>query len=119
MSKDVYEVEKILDKRMHNNKAYYYVKWAGFPDSEATWEPINNLKTCKELIREYNKHSFSDVTKSTQITKIIDFTSAKKTKNGIVFTALKRNGETFEVPLDVARNMYPSKLVDFLLQYVK
>jgi len=34
---DVYEIEKIIKKRMKNGQPEYYVKWAGFSSSENSW----------------------------------------------------------------------------------
>jgi hypothetical protein len=33
----------------------YLVKWENYPEWEATWEPINNLKQAKEAINEYEE----------------------------------------------------------------
>jgi len=48
-----YEVEKILDKRKHYGKLQYLIQWKGYPLSEASWEPIENLN-CPDLIEEFN-----------------------------------------------------------------
>ena len=49
-----YEVEQILDKRKHYGKTQYLIKWKGYPLSEASWEPEENLN-CPELLEEFNK----------------------------------------------------------------
>jgi len=51
-----YEVEKILDKRKHYGKIQYLIKWKGYPLSEASWEPENNLN-CPDLLEEFNKNN--------------------------------------------------------------
>ena len=32
MSDDVYDVEKVIKTRKHNDQVEYYVKWRGYPD---------------------------------------------------------------------------------------
>ena len=39
---DEFEVEKILEQRGQR----YLVKWKGYPHSENTWEPRQNLRNC-------------------------------------------------------------------------
>ncbi|KAL8431263.1 hypothetical protein ACSSS7_005411 [Eimeria intestinalis] len=39
----IYEVESILDQRGEGDTARYLVKWKGFAESDATWEPLANL----------------------------------------------------------------------------
>ena len=49
-----YEVEWIVDKRLHYRKVQYLVKWKGYPDYENTWEPLSNLSNASDIIREYD-----------------------------------------------------------------
>lgn len=49
-----FTVEKILDKRMKNGKTEYLIKWEGYPDSENTWEPQDNLD-CPDIISGFEE----------------------------------------------------------------
>ncbi|KAL6161700.1 hypothetical protein ACJBU6_00803 [Exserohilum turcicum] len=48
-------VEAIRDLRKIGRQWKYLVKWQGWPDSQNTWEPEENLTNCKSLIREYHR----------------------------------------------------------------
>ena len=49
-----YEVEKIIDMKQmgRRRKTYYLVKWKGYPTSDNSWEPRENIHV-DELIREF------------------------------------------------------------------
>jgi len=49
---DDYIVEKVVDKRYVKGKTQYLLKWKGYPHSENTWEPMENLD-CEELIKTF------------------------------------------------------------------
>ena len=57
--KEVYEVEKIIDKRLVKRgrekypKPEYLVKWKGYSTHEATWKREKELTMSKKLIQEY------------------------------------------------------------------
>jgi len=53
---EVYEVEKILEKRTKKGKTEYLIKWKGYEDeAENTWEPVANLD-CEDKIQEFEKN---------------------------------------------------------------
>ena len=54
-SEDLYEVERILDKRKSNKgKTEYLVQWKGYGREDATWEPEQHLVNCEECIHDFN-----------------------------------------------------------------
>ena len=56
---DIYYIERILDRRKVNGRLEYKIKWEGYPMSQSTWEPLENLKTAMELVEEYDMlHKF-------------------------------------------------------------
>lgn len=46
-------IEKILDLKFLEGKEYFYIKWKGWPDSENTWEPIEHLDNCPEVLKHF------------------------------------------------------------------
>ena len=52
---DIYYVERILDRRTVNGKLQYKIKWEDYPMNQSTWEPLENLETDIELVREYDR----------------------------------------------------------------
>jgi len=51
-----YEVEAVLNHRMfgHRRQVQYLIKWKGYPHSDNTWEPSENVHT-DGLIKVYHK----------------------------------------------------------------
>uniref|UniRef100_A0A6G1SGK5 Heterochromatin protein 1 n=1 Tax=Aceria tosichella TaxID=561515 RepID=A0A6G1SGK5_9ACAR len=55
-----YTVEAIRQKRKTKAGSYeYLIKWAGYPESDNTWEPLENLK-CPELIQKFNEQAANE-----------------------------------------------------------
>ena len=51
---DNFEVEKIMDRKIEKRKKFYLIKWLGYPESANTWEPLNNLKNIKNMVKEFD-----------------------------------------------------------------
>jgi len=52
-----YIISKILDKTIEDGKTLYLVKWKGFKDDEATWEPsktFDRTKDLKKMRKQFN-----------------------------------------------------------------
>jgi len=48
-----WEVEEIQDAKFTMNRLLFLVKWKGWPDSESSWEPEDNLVNSPEVIQEF------------------------------------------------------------------
>ena len=53
-----FEVEKIIDMKQmgRGRKTYYLVKWKGYPTSDNSWEPRENIHA-DELIKEFQNRA--------------------------------------------------------------
>ncbi len=51
---NLYEVEKILSRRVNNGKLQYKIKWKNYPINQSTWEPMENLTTVKEMLEDFD-----------------------------------------------------------------
>ena len=53
---EAYEVEEIRDKvRGDDGKYLYYVKWKGWESDTNTWEPVEHLEDCPEMLEEFER----------------------------------------------------------------
>ena len=48
-----YEVDYILNHRLHRRQMQYLVKWVGYPEHDASWEPEANLANATEILLQY------------------------------------------------------------------
>jgi hypothetical protein len=50
-----WEVEQILDKRVHRRKEQYLIKWKGYSDAHNSWEPKENIRAPALILAFNNK----------------------------------------------------------------
>jgi hypothetical protein len=63
--KELFVVERILDKRKQKNKIEYLIKWKNYGESENTWESANSF-LCPDLVQEYEEKYEKKETKEVQ-----------------------------------------------------
>jgi len=51
--KDEWVVEEVVDKRVRHGKTEYFLKWKNWPSSTNTWEPMEHLENCPELVEKF------------------------------------------------------------------
>ena len=41
---NIYVIETVLGKKVEKSKVFWKIKWLGFPNNQATWEPASNIQ---------------------------------------------------------------------------
>jgi RNase H-like domain found in reverse transcriptase/Reverse transcriptase (RNA-dependent DNA polymerase)/Integrase zinc binding domain/Ty3 transposon capsid-like protein/Chromo (CHRromatin Organisation MOdifier) domain len=49
-----YEVKEILDSRLRRNKIEYLIDWLGYGPEDRTWQTIDTLTNCVELVEAFH-----------------------------------------------------------------
>ena len=49
-SEPEWDVESIVDEKTTRRGVQYLVKWVGWPHESNTWEPLENLSGCPEVL---------------------------------------------------------------------
>lgn len=102
-----YTVEKVVDSRMKNGKKEYLLKWKGYPDSENTWEPMENLD-CPDLIAEFeDKKKKKELEKKRKSANGTDDGAAKKKKK----VADAKTTEEDNKPRGFDRGLQPERII--------
>nr|KAG5711227.1 hypothetical protein BaRGS_004871 [Batillaria attramentaria] len=52
---ELFEVEKIVSKKKLKGKTLYKVRWKGYPPSNDTWEPVDNLGQVLDMVEEFDE----------------------------------------------------------------
>jgi hypothetical protein len=48
-----FQVKSIRKKRDSKKNPQFLIKWQDYPEHDNTWEPLNHLDDCKDLIEEF------------------------------------------------------------------
>ncbi|XP_037492528.1 chromo domain-containing protein LHP1 isoform X2 [Jatropha curcas] len=52
-----FEIEAIRRKRVRKGQLQYLIKWRGWPETSNTWEPLENLQSCSDVIDAFEERS--------------------------------------------------------------
>lgn len=137
MDEKDYVVERILDKQIDSKgRSRYFVKWAKYPSSANTWEPLENLVDCDHALQKYElrraealanrlvrnqelEKSSKDKLKTSQNLKKVDdilgLTVINEEKHFLISLQDEKSSKCF-IRASLANHLFPGKVIDF---YVK
>lgn len=94
-NEEVFSVEKITQKKIQDGKVFYLLKWHGYPESENTWEPEENL-SCPDLIERYEASLKAAGRDSPRDTAQVTHRSPTKVLDGISMTRTSESNNSHE-----------------------
>lgn len=111
---ETYVVEKILTHTVDKTgTTMYKIKWKGWEDT--TWEPLENLTGCKELLRDYNRKRRPMTPKNTTSRAIAEVKGIKRgSPSGSImyYVVFEGDKKVTELPSAQVRAMDPQKLIE-------
>ncbi|XP_047341400.1 chromo domain protein LHP1-like [Impatiens glandulifera] len=57
LAEGFFEIESVRKKRIRKGEAQYLIKWRGWPETANTWEPLENLLACSDIIDAFEEDS--------------------------------------------------------------
>ena len=94
----VYEVERVVAKRVKGGKGEYYIKWKNYSPCENTWEPAEHLS--EDLIAVFHNRS-ADPIRADECRERLTLLLEKGLKTSLVYS------ETITMRHDVLRAIFP------------
>lgn len=94
LAEGFYEIETVRRKRVRKGKVQYLIKWRGWPETANTWEPVENLMTCFDVVDAFEESSLSRKQRSTR---------KRKRMHGVTHTQIKRKQQ--HSPADATYNV--------------
>ncbi|KAL2511583.1 Chromo domain-containing protein LHP1 [Abeliophyllum distichum] len=95
-----YEIEAVRRKRVRKGQVQYLIKWRGWPEAENTWEPLENLLQCSDVIDAFEESLITGKSRSAR---------GRKRKHGITHAQMKKKQQQ-RLPV-AATNNVPSHRV--------
>ncbi|XP_076940251.1 chromo domain protein LHP1-like [Bidens hawaiensis] len=66
LAEGFYEIESVRKKRSRKGKIQYLIKWRGWPEAANTWEPVENLMSCSDIIDAFEERMRSGKQRSSR-----------------------------------------------------
>ncbi|KAA8520325.1 hypothetical protein F0562_014581 [Nyssa sinensis] len=55
LAEGFYEIEAVRKKRVRKGEVQYLIKWRDWPETANTWEPLENLQSCSDVIDAFEE----------------------------------------------------------------
>jgi hypothetical protein len=73
-----FEVDEILDSRMHRNRLQYRVRWSGYGPQSDSWQPATDLTNCVDALADFHRRFPHKPKAKTDIAKTVRFASTEE-----------------------------------------
>ncbi|KAL0410968.1 UNVERIFIED_CONTAM: Chromo domain protein LHP1 [Sesamum latifolium] len=104
LAEGYYEIEAVRRKRVRKGQVQYLIKWRGWSEAANTWEPLENLLQCSDVIDAFEESLKAGKSRSTR---------KRKRKTGVTHVQTKKKqhhqqqrspaAATYNVPSHVIR----------------
>lgn len=88
-----YEIEAIRRKRVRKGQLQYLIKWRGWPEAANTWEPLENLQSCSDVIDVFEESMRSGKHRKRKRKHGTPHTQPKKKQQRSTFPAYDMTGD--------------------------
>ncbi|CAI9103302.1 OLC1v1001761C3 [Oldenlandia corymbosa var. corymbosa] len=109
-----YEIEAVRRKRVRKGQAQYLIKWRGWPETANTWEPLENLLQCSDVIDAFEE-SMRSGKRSTRKRKRNSATTPSQTKKKKQQQQHSPAADSYSVPavkIQIESNSLPTPVDD-------
>ena len=55
-NKELYEVDKIITRKIKKGKKFYLIKWEGYSIRYCSWEPLSHLNNILEMVEDFERN---------------------------------------------------------------
>ncbi|XP_009776768.1 chromo domain protein LHP1-like [Nicotiana sylvestris] len=105
LAEGFYEIEDVWRKRVRKGKVQYLIKWRGWPESANTWEPVENLMTCYDVIDAFEESLRSGKQRLAR---------KRKRQHGVTHTQIKKQQQQQQCSPAAATNDVPAVKVSIM-----